>query len=175
MAGITKSRYGKYICTDLKQGVVMPGFKGPQTIGQGYVDGYRRPLEHVIWMDSDVVPGAVYAECTWIWPDTYPGQRKRNFGKTYEERRKNSPIAAHTHPFIEVLTVFGTNFDDPTDLGGEVEFWLEDEMFMLDKSFLVYIPAGMKHCPLVTHRQRIPTFHYTIGPGHKYEGGDYNA
>lgn len=169
MAQVTKSKYGKYICTDLKQGVVMPGFKGPQTIGQGYVDGYRRPLEHVIWMDDEVIPGALYAECTWIWPDTYPGQRKRNFGKTYEERRKNSPIVAHTHPFIEILTVFGTNFDDPSDLGGEVEFWLEDEMFMLNKSFLVYIPAGMVHCPLVTHSQTIPTFHYTIGPGHKYE------
>jgi hypothetical protein len=29
---MTESGYGKYICTDLKEGVVMPGFKGPQTI-----------------------------------------------------------------------------------------------------------------------------------------------
>ena len=36
---MAESKYGKYICTELKQGVVMPGFKGPQTIGQGYLDG----------------------------------------------------------------------------------------------------------------------------------------
>ncbi len=34
---MTESAYGKYICTDLKEGVVMPDFKGPQTIGQGYL------------------------------------------------------------------------------------------------------------------------------------------
>jgi len=36
----------------------MPGFKGDQKIGQGYRDGYRMPLEHVIWMDTEVIPGA---------------------------------------------------------------------------------------------------------------------
>lgn len=65
---MAESKYGKYICTELKQGVVMPGFKGPQTIGQGYLDGYRRQLQHVIWMDGEVIPGAFYAECTWQWP-----------------------------------------------------------------------------------------------------------
>lgn len=72
---MTESGYGKYICTDLKEGVVMPGFKGPQTIGQGYLDGYRRPLEHVIWMDGEVIPDAFYAECTWQWPPSMKGQR----------------------------------------------------------------------------------------------------
>jgi hypothetical protein len=166
---VKKSKYGKYICTDLKQGVVMPGFKGPQTIGQGFLDGFRRPLEHVIWMDEEVIPGAFYAECTWIWPDTWPGQRPGRLAPTYEERRLSSPIKAHAHPFPEILTVFGTNFDDPSDLGGEVEFWLEDEQFFLTKSFLAYIPAGMQHCPLVTHRMDRPCFHYTVGPQHKYE------
>jgi hypothetical protein len=166
---VTGSKYGKYICTDLKQGVVMPGFKGPQTIGQGYVDGLRRPLEHVIWMDEEVIPGAFYAECTWIWPDNWPGQKPGRLAPTYEERRLLSPIKPHSHSSIEVLTMFGTNVDDPGDLGGEVEFWLEDEQFMLTKSFLVYIPAGMVHCPLVTHRMTMPIFHYTVGPQHMYE------
>ena len=29
-----KSKYGKYITTELKRGIVMPGYKGPQQIGQ---------------------------------------------------------------------------------------------------------------------------------------------
>lgn len=161
-------KYGKYITTELKQGVVMPGFKGPQKIGQGYVDGYRMGLEHVIWMDNEVIPGAFYAECTWIWPSTYKDQRPRP-KLTREEIEKMPGIAPHAHAFPEVLTMFGTNMNDPTDLGGEIEFWLEDEQFILTKSFLAYIPAGMKHCPLKSYRMDIPIFHYTVGPGQRYE------
>ena len=163
---MAESRYGKYICTDLKEGVVMPGFKGPQTIGQGYLDGYRRPLEHVIWMDGEVIPGAFYAECTWQWPPSMKYQRPRVISP--EEAKKWPGIQPHTHDFHEVLTMFGTNFDDPTDLCGEVEFWLEDEKFIIDKSFIAYIPAGMTHCPLKTLRQDAPFFHYTIGLTQKY-------
>ena len=163
---MAESKYGKYICSDLKEGVVMPGFKGPQTIGQGYLDGYRRTLEHVIWMDGEVIPGAFYAECTWIWPPSMKDQRPSVISP--EEAKKWPGIEPHTHDFHEVLTYFGTNFDDPSDLCGEVEFWLEDEKFIINKSFLAYIPAGMVHCPLKMLRHDAPIFHYTIGPGQKY-------
>jgi hypothetical protein len=163
---MAETKYGKYICTELKQGVVMPGFKGPQTIGQGYVDGFRRPLEHVIWMDGEVIPNAFYAELTWSWPDFMKGQRPRIINP--EELAKIPGIQPHTHDFTEILTYFGTNLDDPSDLGGEIEFWLEDEKFVLTKSFIAYIPAGMTHCPLKVLRMDAPMFHYTVGPGRKY-------
>jgi mannose-6-phosphate isomerase-like protein (cupin superfamily) len=164
---MAESKYGKYICTDLKKGVVMPGYKGPQTIGQGMLDGYRRPLEHVIWMDGEVIPGAFYAECTWMWHPGMLGQRPRVFDR--EMIRKMPGIAPHTHAFDEVLTIFGCNPNDPSDLQGEIEFWLEDEKFILTKSFLAYIPAGMVHCPLKMYRMDGNMFHYTVGPGQKYE------
>jgi hypothetical protein len=167
---MSKSKYGKYICTELKQGVVMPGFKGDQKIGQGYRDGYRMPLEHVIWMDNEVIPGAFYAECTWQWPDTMKNQRKRTAMVITPEMAKKMPgIQPHSHPFIELFCYFGTNMDDPSDLGGKIEFWLEDEKFILTKSFICYIPAGMTHCPLRFHRMDAPMFHLTIGSGSKYE------
>jgi len=59
--------------------------------------------------------------------------------------------------------------DDPSDLGAEIEFWLEDEEFRLTKSFMVYIPAGMIHNPLRFHRMDTPMFHLTLGSGHRYE------
>lgn len=144
----------------------MPGYKGPQTIGQGYVDGFRRPLEHVIWMDGEVIPGSFYAEVTWMWPPSMPGQRPRVI--TPEMAQKMPGILSHKHEFDEVLTMFGTNVADPGDLGGEIEFWLEDEQFMLTRSFLAYIPAGMTHCPLKMHWMERPIFHYTTGPGQIY-------
>ena len=164
----TGPKYGKYICTELKQGVVMPGFKGDQHIGQGYVDGYRRNLEHVIWMDSEVIPGAFYAECCWQWPESYPDQRPRPKMITPEQAKDMPGITPHAHPFDELFCYFGTNMEDPSDLGGEIEFWLEDEKFMLTKSFQVYIPAGMMHNPLRIHRMDRPMFHLTLGPTSKY-------
>ena len=117
-------------------------------------------------MDSEVIPGAFYAEVTWMWPPSFPGQRPRII--TPEQAKKMPGIAPHSHAFTEVLTMFGTNVDEPSELGGEIEFWLEDEQFMLTKSFLAYIPAGMKHCPLKMHRMDRPIFHYTTGPGQIY-------
>ncbi len=172
---MAESKYGKYICTELKQGVVMPGYKGPQKIGQGYVDGYRMPLEHVIWMDCEVLPGAFYGEYTWQWPsymkDQRPVQRMPMPELVTPELVKSGKvrgIAPHSHPFVEIFSYFGTNMDDPSDLGGEIEFWLEDEKFVFTRSFMVYIPANMEHCPLVFRRMDRPMFHMTLGSGDKY-------
>jgi len=69
---------------------------------------------------------------------------------------------AHTHPFDEVLAYFGSNPGDPHDLGGEIELWLEDEKFLMSKSFIAYIPAGMRHGPLILRRIDRPIFHYVV-------------
>ena len=69
---------------------------------------------------------------------------------------------AHTHPFDEVLAYFGSNPEDPHDLGGEIELWLEDEKFLMSKSFIAYIPAGMRHGPLILRRIDRPIFHYVV-------------
>jgi quercetin dioxygenase-like cupin family protein len=123
-------------------------------------------MNHVIWMDSDVVPGSFYSECVWFFPGRQPTPEQL---KKIEKEGGGGP-RPHTHPFEEVITFFGTNFNDPHDLGGEVELWLEDEKFVLNKSFLAYIPAGMKHCPLRIRRIDRPMFHFTLGPGQKYDG-----
>jgi hypothetical protein len=167
---MAKSKYGKYITTELKRGIVMPGYKGPQQIAQGYRDGYRLGLEHVIWMDSEVLPDAFYGEYTWQWPSTMKDQRQivRPAVIKPEDMKKMPGITPHSHPFIELFCYFGTNMNDPSDLGGEIEFWLEDEKFILTKSFMVYIPEGMMHNPLVFHRMDAPMFHMTLGSGDMY-------
>lgn len=171
------SKYNKYITTELKRGIVMPGYKGPQQIRQGYTDGYRLGLEHVIWMDNEVLPGAFYGEYTWQWPSTMKDQRQmprmmmpKGAIITPEAVKsgKVPGIMPHAHPFIEIFSYFGTDPDDPSDLGGEIEFWLENEKFVFTRSFMVYIPANMEHCPLVFHKMEKPMFHMTLGSGDKY-------
>ncbi len=169
------SKYNKYITTELKRGIVMPGYKGPQQIRQGYVNGYRLGLEHVIWMDNEVLPGAWYGEYTWQWPGFMKDQmqmppmpKAQLVTPELVKSGKVGGIMPHAHPFIEIFSYMGTNVDDPSDLGAEIEFWLEDEKFILTKSFMIYIPANMEHCPLVIRDWKAPFFHLTLGSGDMY-------
>ncbi|MFC1920170.1 hypothetical protein ACFLYQ_00415 [Chloroflexota bacterium] len=108
--------------------------------------------KRVLYLDNEVVEGAFYVATTWFFKATGSGPQ------------------AHSHDFPEVLAFFGTNPDDVYDLGGEVEFWLEDEKHILTNSFIAYIPAGMKHCPLEVLRADRPMFHFTTGPQGMYGG-----
>jgi hypothetical protein len=140
----------KYIITDVRADKLFPGERG----GEGKIPGERRITPtHVMWLDGEVIPGAFYAECVWIWP----------------ECASEKPASqAHTHTFTEAITFFGTNFEDPQDLCGEVELWLDGEKHVMTKSFLAYIPAGMMHCPLIVRRVERPIFHFTVGLGAEY-------
>jgi hypothetical protein len=172
---MAESKYGKYICTELKKNVPLPPYREWERdmIGDGLWDGFHRGLEHVVWTDSEVMPGSFYSEMVWQWPNTWPNQRPRPKLTPQEQieaakKPGGQGVPPHAHPFAELLSFFGTDFDHPEELNGEVELWLEDEKYVFTKSFVVYIPANVTHCPLKVHRMDKPFFHYTIGPGNMY-------
>ena len=140
-----ETKYGKYIITGTKPDLEMPLFR--QDAGEVAAGEHTR----LIYLDEDIIKGAFYVECVWYWKGS-----------------EKSIVDAHTHPFDEVITFFGTNPEDPQDLCGEVEIWLEDEKHILTKSSLIFVPKGMKHCPLIIRRADRPIFHFTTGPGGKY-------
>ena len=105
----------KYIITDVKADKLFPGEQSG--IGKKPESGHVTPT-HVMWLDGDVIPGAFYSESVWIWPDCASEQ----------------PAAqAHTHTFTEVITFFGTDCNNPKDLCGEVELWLDGEKVPLEE------------------------------------------
>jgi hypothetical protein len=142
---MAETKYGKHIITGTKADLEQPAFR------QDAEDVAAGNHTRLIYLDDDVIKGAFYVECVWYWKGS-----------------ERSIVDAHTHPFDEVITFFGTNPDDPEDLCGEVELWLEDEKHILTKSSLIYVPKGMKHCPLIIRRADRPIFHFTTGPGGKY-------
>ena len=104
----------------------------------------------VAYLDNKVVPGALYTETFW-----------------YHKPTSISP-APHTHDFDEVVAFFGSDPENPQDLYGEVEFWLDDEPHLLTKSSLLFIPKGMKHCPYNIRRVDRPIFHFSTGNSTNY-------
>ncbi|MCJ7605580.1 MAG: hypothetical protein MUO19_06050 [Dehalococcoidales bacterium] len=127
------SKYGKYIVTELK---------APDAV-MAALGEYARFGKRILWMDSNVVEGAFQMNCSWYLKPTTRGP------------------AAHSHDVDEIIGFFGNNPEDPYDLGGEIEFWLEDEKYLIDKTAMIFVPAGMKHCPLILRKVDRPIFHFS--------------
>lgn len=139
-------KYAHLIVTKPKPDVKMPEYRrksaeAPPDMRTG-----------LIYLDNEVVKGAYYVECVWYWKGS----------KTYK-------VDAHTHDFDEVIGFFGTDPKAPYELNGEIELWLGDEKYLLTKSCLVFVPKGLKHCPLLIRRVDIPIFHFTAGPSGDYK------
>ena len=130
---MAESKYGKYIVTELKT----PDFPAE------FVARYKEFAKRILWMDSNVVEGAFQMNCSWY---LHPYQHATE---------------AHTHDSDEIIGFFSSDPDNPYELDGEVEFWIEDEKFLITKTAMIFIPAGMKHCPLILRRVDKPIFHFS--------------
>jgi hypothetical protein len=142
---MAESKYAKYIITEPKPDLKLAEYR---IRTEDVVPGMETRLLH---LDSDVIKGAFYSSCFWFW--------------------KGSEVVlvqTHTHDFDEVLGCIGTNPEDAHDLGGEIEFWLNDEKHILTKSCLIFVPKGLKHCPFIVRRVDRPIFHFTTGPTGMY-------
>jgi mannose-6-phosphate isomerase-like protein (cupin superfamily) len=161
----------EYIITEMKKNVVL-AWGLPGTPLAEYIPGQNRSMEHVLYIDGEVGPGTFYSECLWFFPPDMvspeAAKKAAEMLKTLKPGVKLGP-QPHIHPFDELFTFFGSDFDDPSDLCAEMEFWLEDQPVTFDKSCIVHIPAGMKHCPLNTKRMDKPIFHFSMGYTSSYE------
>ncbi len=84
-------------------------------------------------MNPTRLEGAPYMDFVWLW---------KGSSKEYVE-------SEHVHNFDEFIGFLGTRGPkDPDSLGGEIELWLGGEKYMLTRSCLIYVPKGLKHCPI---------------------------
>ena len=138
---MSETKYGKYIVTDL---IVPEEKKKIET-------DYSKYAKRILWMDKNVVEGAFHMNTAWYM----------TAANTLEDK-------PHVHDADEIIGFFGSDPANPYDLGGEIEMWMEDEKHIITKSALLFVPAGMKHCPLILKRVDRPIFHFTIVPGGLY-------
>lgn len=141
-------RYENHIITEFKTGLELPDFRKKTKPGE--------PSERshfMMWLGKEIIKGSPYVEAVWLWK-----------GAT----DPTGGYPQHTHDYDEILGFFGTDTSNVYDLGGEIEFWLEDEKYLLTKSCLIFIPKGMKHCPIVFQRIDRPIFHFLMVTGGEY-------
>jgi hypothetical protein len=75
----------------------------------------------------------------------------------------------HVHDFDEIIGFLGTDAQNPRDLGGEMELWLENEKYILQNTCLVFVPRGLKHCPMIARKVNRPFIHFTAGNQSLYQ------
>ncbi|MBN1176114.1 MAG: hypothetical protein JXA51_00390 [Dehalococcoidales bacterium] len=151
---MAETKYGKYIISRLQQPAAEAPWNPPISVAGKGKSG------RVLFMDSEIVPGAFYMECVWILP--------RPAGAPPPDPSKSGVTEPHAHDYDEIIGFIGTDNDDPYDLGAEVELHLGEEKHLITKTSLVFIPAGLVHCPLLFLSVDRPVFHYTTGPGKMY-------
>jgi hypothetical protein len=130
---MTESKYGKYVITDMKKEFA------PEVAAR-----YAKWATRILWLDEEIVEGAYQMNCSW-----------------YRKMPEKQMEASHTHDADEIIGFFGSDPENANDLNGEIEFWIEDEKFNLTKSTLIFVPAGVKHCPLIIRKINKPIFHFT--------------
>ena len=151
---MAKTKYGNYILSEYKAPAEEAPWSPPNLTGVSKGRGGR-----VFYLDNSIIPGAFYMECVWVMPrpENTPGPGGRKVG-----------TEPHTHDYDEVIAFIGTDHDNPYDLGAEVELGLGDELHIITKTSLVFVPAGLKHGPLTFKKVTRPVYHYTTGPGKMY-------
>jgi hypothetical protein len=101
----------------------------------------------LLWLDGAKLKGAPYMESVW-------------YCSTKELDTEEKP---HGHEFGEFLACIGSDPENPADLGGVMHFFIEDEEFIIDKSFMLFLPEGLLHCPQFVSEFHRPFLHYTGG------------
>ncbi len=156
--------YDRYICTKLYKRDMLPG-PSPAERDQIAAEGKRIRMEHVLWIDEDIIPGAYYGESTWVWPGSYPNQMTEEAMARFTGNQK--PMFPHVHDFPELLSWWGSDPDHPEDTSA-MGLILGDEEIPLPNSWVAYIPAEMMHMPTRGPGGRVtakPVCHWTSGPG----------
>ena len=144
----TAGEKGKYILQELHD----PNMGTPE-----YQAMYKKFSKRILWIDNNVVPGSFQMNTAWY----------------HDIPEKNPVFEEHVHEYDELIGFFGSNPEDPYDLGAELEVTIDGETHILTRTSLIFCPAGMKHMPLKFNRIDRPIFHFSVVVGPEYNGAAY--
>jgi hypothetical protein len=138
--------YGKYFVQDLQEPAALatPEFKAL----------YQQFAKRVLWIDSNVCEGAFQMNTAWYFA---PAPRDPIFTE-------------HVHDHDELIGFYGSNPDDPNDLGGVIEFSINGEAHRMTRTTMIWVPAGATHNPMRILEVNRPIFHFSVVMNPLYEG-----
>jgi hypothetical protein len=111
----------------------------------------RQEPASMTFMNRNLVPECnIYVEGGWVFGMPDP----------------NPHIFKHVHRDYEELVLhFGTDYEHPEELGGEIEFTVGGQPLKVDKTAIVFVPKGIIHGPLIWKKYSAPHLEMAIIPG----------
>lgn len=109
------------------------------------------PINRVIYMDDRVVPGSFYVEAVWVTgsvPKVHP---------------------VHRHDHDEILGFVGSNIEDTSDLGAEIDIVIDGKKTTITKTCFIHVPAGIEHGGLCFRKIDRPVFQIAMLRQDKFE------
>ena len=137
--------YGKYFVQELQapKDMMTPEFTAI----------YEKFAKRILWMDGNVVPGAFQMNTAW-----------------YFDVPERDPIfTEHVHDYDELIGFYGSDPDNPNDLGGTIEFTVNGEAHTLTKSTMIFLPGGLEHNPMRILEVNKPIFHFSVVMNNNYD------
>ena len=145
-------KYEKYI---VKEEIAMPPppAEAIKRLEEQRKAGNFAESTHMFSLNDKVAKGAFYVDCVWMWSQQ---------GQLYTE-------ISHTHEWDEIWIFAGTDRNNPKELGAELDFYLGDEQYIVDKSCIVFIPGGLAHGPCGMRKIDRPLLFITMGNSKTYD------
>jgi hypothetical protein len=102
---------------------------------------------HVMKVDQNRLPDFMSVDCTWFW------------------RSQPNQIVDSTRISAEnqVIGLVGAYPEDPFSLAGEMTVWVDGKKNILQKSSLIFVPAGVPFGPVQVNNMEHPIFYTTMG------------
>ena len=140
--------YGNLIIQDLHD---------PKAGTPEFREMYRKFSRRILWIDDKVCPGAFQMNTAWY----------------HSVPEKDPVFEEHSHDSDELVGFFGSNPEDPYDLGGEIVITLNGEEHRITRSSIIFCPAGMPHMRMSIRRVDRPIFHFSVVTSKAYDNGAY--
>jgi hypothetical protein len=140
--------YGKYIVQELKD---------PNLGSAEFREMYKKFSKRILWIDNNVVEGSFQMNTAWY----------------YAVPERDPVFDEHIHDYDELIGFFGSDPNDPYNLGAEIEFAINGEKYFINRTTMIFVPARLKHMPLSIKKVDRPIFHFSIVIGPEYKDGAY--
>ena len=116
---------------------------------------YKKFANRILWIDNNVVDGAFQMNTAWY----------------FDVPEKDPVFDEHVHEYDELIGFYGSNPDDPYDLGADMEVTIDGDVHKLTRTSMIFLPANIPHMPLRILKVDRPVFHFSIVLNPEYTGG----
>ena len=122
-----------------------------------------KPIREVGAKLADIIKGHTTPTLTYVSDKLITGCNTYvEFGWIWEMPQPNPHIHEHIHNYDEIIMHIGFDYSKPEDLGAEIEFVVDGDPLIINRTSALFIPKGVRHGPVTWKRVDKPHIQMAI-------------